>query len=48
MLIDWLMNLAIDKIKNKFTGKIVINFFNGGVTNVMIEESVRPPVELTK
>lgn len=43
MIIDWLLNLISDKLKKKFTGTIKINAFQGGITNVIIEESIKPP-----
>ena len=39
---NWLINFLRDLIARKFTGNIRINFFNGGVTNVNKEESIKP------
>lgn len=40
------MQWLVEKIKNaveaKFTGKIEINFFKGGITNVVVSESFKP------
>ena len=45
MITDWLFKLIHENIASKITGKIEINFFDGGITNVMIKESVRPPTQ---
>jgi len=38
---DKLVSLIADVIRNKFTGNIQINFFNGGITNVNKCESIK-------
>lgn len=40
---DWLIKLVTEKIKCRFTGKIQINLYQGGISNVNIEESLKPP-----
>lgn len=42
-MIDWLMNLIKSKISSGFCGSIRVNFYQGGISNVNIEESVKPP-----
>jgi len=41
---NWLFDILNSKIKAKFTGSIRINFFNGGISNINVEESIKPPV----
>jgi hypothetical protein len=38
-----LLRLIGEWIKNRKTGKLVINFFKGGVSNVNKQESVKLP-----
>lgn len=40
---NWLFDFISNKIRTKFTGSLRINFFDGGVTNINVEESIRPP-----
>lgn len=42
-MIDWLVNLIKNKINSGFCGSIRINMSFGGITNVNIEESIKPP-----
>lgn len=40
---SWLIEYLTPLIVGKFTGNIQINFFMGGVTNVVKTESIKPP-----
>lgn len=33
------------KMEKKFCGKIEINMFNGGIGNINVSESIKPPME---
>jgi hypothetical protein len=46
--LDWLFALIKNLVENKFTGSIRINFFQGGITNINKEESIKPPKEVSK
>jgi hypothetical protein len=39
---EWLFNLIKDLIDKKFTGSVKINFFQGGISNINKEESIKP------
>ena len=41
---DWLVEMIEDALESGFCGKIEINMFKGGVTNVNRTESLKPPV----
>lgn len=42
-MIAWAKNI-LDELANKsFTGKIEINFFSGGISNINKFESMKPP-----
>jgi len=38
----WLINFIRDLITKRFTGKLEINFFKGGVANINKTESFKP------
>ena len=38
----WLVGILTQAIEGKFTGKIEINFFKGGIANVVRSESLKP------
>ena len=44
----WLLELITNLIKDRFTGSLSVNFFNGGITNVNKRESIKPPKEDTQ
>ena len=39
---NWLINFIRDLIGKKFTGRVEINFFKGGIANINKTESVKP------
>ena len=41
--IEFVMSLLVDAFKEDFTGKIEINMFKGGITNIVRNESMLPP-----
>jgi hypothetical protein len=41
----WLFDMILLACKNRFTGSITINFFQGGITNINKNESIKPPTE---
>jgi hypothetical protein len=40
---EWLITVITKAIEGKFTGSIKIDFFNGGVANVSVNETLKPP-----
>ena len=44
----WVFETIRDLVKNKFTGNIRINFFEGGVTNINMDKCIKPPKEACK
>ena len=40
--ISWVFDLLTKLVVEEYTGKIEINFFKGGVTNVNKFESIKP------
>ena len=42
---DKIINLISSWISNKLTGKIIINFYQGGITSWKIEETFKPSNE---
>lgn len=42
-MIEWITTIIKDMIKKRFTGSLRINFFNGGIANINLEESIKPP-----
>lgn len=40
---QWVIDILTNKIKNGFTGNIKVNFFRGGIANIVVEESLKPP-----
>lgn len=41
----WVFDLIKELARNKYTGKIEINFFQGGISNINKFESIKPPKE---
>lgn len=41
--LNWIQDLIKKSIGDKFTGSITINFFGGGVTNINVNQSLKPP-----
>lgn len=39
---QWLIDILNDVYKQKFTGNIQINFFEGGITNLTKTQSFKP------
>jgi hypothetical protein len=39
---DWIIKFISEKMKCRFTGSIRINLSQGSITNINIEESIRP------
>jgi len=44
----WLYELIESLVKQRFTGHLKVNFFEGGITNVNREQSIIPPEEIRK
>lgn len=40
--LQWATDLIKIAIEGKFTGNITFNFFQGGITNINREESIKP------
>jgi len=40
---DWIVKILKELVARKFTGNIQINFQFGGISNVNILESIKPP-----
>lgn len=40
---QWLIELLKETINDEFVGNIQISSFKGGISNVMINTSVKPP-----
>jgi len=38
----WLINFIKELVHSEYTGKIEINFFKGGITNINKFESIKP------
>ncbi len=43
---EWTIKLIQELAESQYTGKIEINFFKGGITNVNRFESIKPPKSL--
>ncbi len=39
---EWLTEIISKAIGEKFTGSVTINFFNGGIANVSVNETLKP------
>ena len=40
---EWLSEIIGKAIDSKFSGCVEINFFNGGIANVSVRETLKPP-----
>ena len=43
--IDWVVNLIRELASGGYTGKLEVNFFKGGVSNINKTESIKPQSE---
>lgn len=41
---DWVTQIIQKAEEDKFCGKIEINMFQGGVANINVSESIKPPM----
>ena len=48
MQINWIMTVIKQLIDNKYTGSVRINFFQGGLTNVNMDYSIKEGQYLTE
>jgi len=39
----WLYELIESLVKQRFTGHLKVNFYEGGISNVNREQSIKPP-----
>lgn len=42
----WIIDIIKSLMEKKFTGSLQINFFEGGISNVNKNQSIKPPKEL--
>ena len=42
---QWIFDILNELVRNKFTGSLCVNFFKGGISNVVKNESIKPPKE---
>lgn len=42
---DWIETIIEQLVESDFTGRMELNFFEGGIGNCNINESIRPPRE---
>jgi len=40
---DWIISVISKAIDGKFSGKLEINFLNGGIANINVVEQLKPP-----
>lgn len=41
--LEWLGKILSESVKEGFTGSIQINMFQGGIANIVKQESIKPP-----